>query len=203
MAQATKATDRIPLGLFRKIMKDIRWKVTSSDAKNTELVMNLPNRRLACFAKLVQFPNELVFYDGAVLIFYPVRDAVDYITQATSTGAAWWLVKRNGEGFRGIDLTVASLSLCTETLIGWAQSVDPCAALEDAALVRPGFANIFVHVAALALLGEVKQIEHYIEMRRRDEDADLHPIVKLHHLDRALVIAQGMHPTLKPGMSIV
>jgi hypothetical protein len=209
--------ERFDYETFVSWMCEGGWKKVTGGRELTVFTFDLSDRQVVSFASYLNLPNKFQFTHDAAIVFYPVRRAVEFmLDKKVSVAGQWWTLMMKPGSVQADSPSRQLIDDCTSRIISWAQALDPQQALMNAGKPLPMWSNIFTHVAAVALLGNAGLIRHYIELRKREnllgldppildasEPANLHPIVKIEHLERALFIANGEHPSLRPRMSLV
>jgi hypothetical protein len=205
---------RPPQAPYINMMKALGWKRAGGDGRTSQLTMKLEDRTIVLFCMFTMVSGTLRFMSEPQVTFEGFRSACLYVSRSVlALGSLYrptpWSVNyvtdRPDEAF---------FKYHSDQLIAWAKAVDPQKALAEMALPHPDFRNGSFHVTAVALMGQVELLKYYIRLREREKAAGvllqdpssmepyLSPSCTTEEILRALEIAEGRHPTLKPGMEI-
>ena len=197
---------------FIEIMKRLGWRKMGGDGRYTQLGFALADRTIVAFCNFARLPDKYKFSCEPGVAFERFRLAYDYVASGKTTGELIRREPRYAPVYTSV-LSPEFLRSQTDQLIGWAKSIDPEMALQEVAAPRAGWSNDHRHLAAVALMGNIALLRHYVELREREnavggsprepdmsESANLSFRCSVADINLALDIAEGRHPTLGPGM---
>lgn len=174
-----------------KLLKSLGWSAHTDEVGDRYTIWQLADRRVQIIYGVRNFSDGQQL-DGTLSTSSEAFSEAYKIIDDCGSNYASLIVKRNGWKVRAPEITETHVRQSSADAISWAKEQNLDAALKEKAALpttAPGTGPV-LHLAALAVLGDIDRLEYYQSRFVAGDRLGFVPYITKEYVDRAVALAK-------------